>query len=153
NDCRKLDDLPEDLGDSGAIVVGACTPGRNFCRLTFSNHYEDLPAGDSRRVDVAAWGDAVTSCATSVPNLFFPNENWNRSYGNAFNGTSAATPQIAGLAACLQGFAKQFYGVPLSVAQVKAALTADAFPQCGFPNPEDLPGFDETLPCGPDADP
>ena len=54
NSCFKLDDLPSgNLGDSGAIVVGACTPGEDYCRLTFSNHFENLEEG--------AWGQPLRS--------------------------------------------------------------------------------------------
>lgn len=152
NSCRKLDTLPSDLGDSSAIVVGAGSPGVPYFRLVFSNHFEDLPVGDSRHVDVQAWGECVTSTGGS-PNLFFPGSNWNRSYTSGFNGTSSATPQIAGLVACMQGLAKQFFGVALTPGQMRTAIVADAYPQQGVPDPTNLPGFRDNLGCALDFDP
>lgn len=151
NNCFNLDNSPGgDIGDSGAIVVGACEPGFPWCRLSFSNHYES--GTGSQVVHVSSWGECVTSLAGNAL-LWFPGGNWNRAYTSGFNGTSAATPQAAGVVACLQGLAKQFYGLPLSPGQVRAVLVGGAFPQCGVQNPNTLPGFDDALGCGPDADP
>lgn len=150
NDCFNVDDSPN-LGDSGAIVVGASYPGFRHCRLSFSNFDQGTANTGSNTVHVNAWGECVASTGGSA-NLFFPSQNWNRSYCTDFNGTSAATPQIAGLAACLQGLCKQFFGIPLLPEQIRAAIRT-GFPQCGVPNPADLPGFPPDLGCAPDTNP
>jgi hypothetical protein len=71
-----------------------------------------------------------------------------RSYTPVFGGTSGATPQIAGAVACLQGLAKQFYGIPLTPEQIRSALGAPGLTpapcrrswlDCGF---TDLCGWD-----------
>jgi hypothetical protein len=155
NSCINLDNA-EDFGDSGAMVVGAGTPGRDHTRLTFSNYYQDgTPLGDDANgnvVHIQGWGASVPSLGGSA-NLNFPGGNWNRSYCSDFNGTSAAAPQVAALAACLQGLAKQFYDIPLMPDQIRLALVNTGFPQGGVPNPDNLGGFDEALGCGPDTDP
>jgi hypothetical protein len=151
NSCFNLDDA-EDFGDSGCIVVGAGTPGRNHPRLTFSNFYQEGAGTQGNIVHVQAWGQCVPALAGTA-NVWFPGGNWNRSYCNNFNGTSAACPQVAAIAACLQGLAKQFYGIPLLPGQIRGAITGTGFPQDGVPNPDDLPGFPDDVPCGPDTNP
>ncbi|MHC5022638.1 MAG: S8 family serine peptidase, partial [Planctomycetota bacterium] len=100
NGCSNLDELDEILDenglDSGAVVVGACTPGAPYCRLSFSNHFTD----SQNVVHVAAWGSNVT--APGYGSLFRPDGDEYRTYTNSFSGTSSATPQIAGIAACVQ---------------------------------------------------
>jgi hypothetical protein len=149
NDCANLDDAT-DLGESGGIVVGACTPGRPHGRLTFSNFFQDGDVGQSNIVHFSGWGECVPSLAGSA-NVRFPNNNWNRSYCSDFNGTSAACPAAAGVVACLQGLCTQFYGMPLLPAQIRAAIMNTGFPQLGIPNPDNLPGFPDDVPCGPDT--
>jgi hypothetical protein len=76
-----------------------------------------------------------------------------RKYTPTFGGTSSATPQVAAAAACLQGLAKQFWGIPLSPEQIRVALGAPA------PVPLDPPrlfgGFGQfcTLDLDPDEGP
>ncbi len=149
NDCADLSDAT-DLGDSGGIVVGASTPGRPHGRLTFSNFFQDGDATNGNIVHVSGWGEGVPAPGGSA-NILFPNGNWNRSYANNFNGTSAACPSVAGVAACLQGLAKQFYGLPLNPETIRGLIAGTAFPQLGVPNPLDLPGFPDEVPCGPDT--
>ncbi len=153
NDCANLDDN-NDFGDSGGVVVGACTPGRPNTRLTFSNFFssgDSSAGGNGNVVHVSGWGECVPTLAGSG-NVRLPGGNWNRSYCNNFNGTSAACPATAGVVACLQGLAKQFYGLPLQPEQIRTAIQSTGFPQNGVP-PNNVGGFDDSLPCGPDLDP
>ncbi|MCI0365957.1 MAG: S8 family serine peptidase [Phycisphaerales bacterium] len=152
NSCFEVGDLPnEDFGDSGAVVVGASLPGFPYCRIPFSNHHEDATAIVSKTVHVSGWGTCMTTCGGDA-GLFFPNDNWNRSYTATFGGTSAACPMVAGAAACIQGLAKQFYGIPLPPSNLRSVLSVGT-PQCNIPVPEDIPAYPGNPACGPDIDP
>ncbi|MCZ6850640.1 MAG: S8 family serine peptidase [Planctomycetota bacterium] len=149
NDCYNLDNAP-DLGDSGGMVVGACSPGLPWYRLAFSNYCTDPDLARSNIVHVKAWGTIVASAGYGL--LFNGIPSPDRSYTPLFGGTSAAAPQIAGLVACLQGLAKQFYGIPIMPEQIRFALGAPGIPPPipprlfgGFP---EGPGV-----CGLDLDP
>ncbi|MHC4868766.1 MAG: S8 family serine peptidase, partial [Planctomycetota bacterium] len=143
---------------SGALIVGACWPGQQlvavnpggaYCRLPFScwtSGEEPLA-----QVDVAAWGTAITTTgygalfdgktAPDTPNL---EVNRLRDYTAGFNGTSGATPMIAGIAACVQGWSKQIYGLALAPEVIGGLMRENGFQQCsiqyGSPN---FPGNDE----------
>lgn len=142
NACFNLDGSP-DLTDSGGIVVGAGSPGFPWYRLAFSNYYQqdDPTLVRSNIVHVHAWGDGLVSGGYGV--LYNGTPVPDRSYMPYFNGTSGATPQIAGAVACLQGLAKQFYGIPLTPEQIRASLMDGWLPpdpcsrsllNCGFPD-------------------
>lgn len=156
NDCYNLDDAP-DLGDSGGVVVGACSPGSNQYRLGFSNRFREADPQMERSniVHARAWGSFVASAGYG--NLFAVDGpagsgvNRNRTYTINFGGTSAASPIVAGILANLQGLAKQIYGIPLSPANLRIV--------CGMPGgvvstPIFQPaGYDDQNPCGLDLDP
>jgi len=154
NDCVNLDDAP-DLGDSGGYVVGACSPGNNFYRLTFSNYARDPDLARGNIVHCKAWGENVV-CA-GYGDLFGPEGSpgtgidKNRAYTATFNGTSAATPQVAAALAGLQGLAKQFYGIPIEAGRLRQIIGAPTDPReqqfLHF-------AFDDTaIPCALDGDP
>jgi len=125
NDCFNLDDAP-DLGDSGAIVCGASSPGTPYYRLAFSNFCTNPDNERSNIVHLKAWGTYVASCGYG--DLAAEDGDPYRSYTIGFGGTSAATPQLAGLVACLQGLAKQFYGIPLPPETIRGAMGAPGTP-------------------------
>ncbi len=144
---------------SGALIVGACWPGQQvipnnpggaYCRLAFSCWFDGET--ENAAVDVMSWGTAITTTgygalfngqtAPGTPPLEVDRL---RDYTAGFNGTSGATPMIAGVVACLQGWAKQVYGdMPLSPEQLGAVIKDNGFQQCsiqyGSPN---FPGNDE----------
>jgi len=100
NDFSDLDRL---LGNrhSGAIYVGAGAPpsgnfGPDRCRLEFSNY--------GQRVDLQGWGEEVTT--TGVGRLWIGNDDPRQTYWSDYNGTSSATPIVAGAIACIQGIVK-----------------------------------------------
>ncbi|MHC4415851.1 MAG: S8 family serine peptidase [Planctomycetota bacterium] len=162
NDCFDLAGNPQAGDPSGgdarvdcdAIIVGACYPGRGpgnvHCRLGFSNFCRGPECADEAAVHVAAWGTSVATLGYG--GMFRPGGDLNRSYTNTFGGTSAAAPQVAGLVACLQGLAKQFFGIPVMPDQIRFIVSNNGWNQCGFRDPEDLPGNDDPLPCGGDWD-
>lgn len=139
NDCYNLDNAP-DLGDSGAMVIGACSPGYPWYRLAFSNFCTNPTNTRSNIVHVKAWGTRVATCGYG--GLAFPDEDPYRSYTLSFGGTSAATPEVAGVVACLQGLAKQFYGIPLTPELIRAALGAPGIPPA--PPTRLFGGFDDS---------
>lgn len=86
--------------DSGAIIVGAggaypggAFPQGNLERLSFSSY--------GSRFHMQGWGENVVT--TGYGNLYSA-EGVNRWYTNSFNGTSSASPIVAGAVACIQGF-------------------------------------------------
>lgn len=94
-----------DFRDSGAIVVGAGSDTTPHDRLSFSNF--------GTRVDCFAWGQNVfTTVATS-----------NTSYTPSFNGTSAATPIIAGAAVLTQALTRASCRRTLTPTEMRSVLS------------------------------
>jgi len=170
NDCQNLDDAGQfDGQDSGAVIVGAAWAGgrptspfgacfppdppsgpatSRYCRLGFSNYCQDCEAGEGE-VHCSGWGHNVAT--TGYGDLFATGDP-NRRYTSTFNGTSAAAPMIAGLVACAQGLAKQFFGLPLPPETIRGFLSdEDAnFRQCLAPPNDEPPGSEVDPPCGGD---
>ncbi|WP_413730418.1 S8 family serine peptidase [Sodalis sp. RH22] len=90
------------FGDSGVILATASHPD-NRRRLEFSNY-------NFTRM-IAAWGmDVATTGEGDLLNLGHPNRTYTANYG----GTSASAPQIAGVLALIQSYAKSAYHVIFS---------------------------------------
>ena len=176
NDCAELNPEAGEEG-SGAMIVGACGPGiplpngpyaplttgfprpcSIYPRLPFSNWSAD------GLVPICAWGNAVASTGygtvyrgendpTSIGEEYETNQL--RTYcgptalSDLFNGTSAASPQIAGLSMWMQGFAQTFYSQFLP-SSVIAGVLSGGTPYCGHPG--DRPG-NQFGPCAGDSDP
>ncbi len=130
--------------ETGAMVVGACWPGMNlgidpctnsfwrYCRLGFSNFSDPEDADGLAQVHLCAWGTAIAT--TGYGDLFTgangtdpadPETNQLRKYTSVFNGTSGAAPMITGLAAVLQGWARQAYGAPISPLQLRGIMAGN----------------------------
>lgn len=150
NSCANVDDNAQfDDEDSDVIIVGAVYPGRDagnvHCRLPFSNYCNTCEGAN--RVHTGAWGMMVTTAGYG--NLFrgAAADGNTRTYTTTFSGTSAATPIVAGIAARLQSLAKQFYGMPLSPAQIRALIAGNGISQCNAPTRDAVPGHDTPTAC------
>ncbi|KPJ64694.1 hypothetical protein AMJ44_12275 [candidate division WOR-1 bacterium DG_54_3] len=87
-------------GNSGAIIVGAggaytggTWPQGDLAKLSFSSF--------GRRFDLQGWGENVTT--TGYGNLY-STEGFNYWYRRDFDGTSSASPIVAGAVACCVGY-------------------------------------------------
>ena len=126
-----------DYDDSGAIIVGAGASSNNMdphSRLGFSDY------GD--RITCQGWGQDVVT--TGYGSLY--NGGVNAEYTDSFNGTSSATPIIAGVVSCLQGAATQALGAPLSPSTIRALLSN---PANGTPQADSAAYPAATYPIGP----
>lgn len=88
----------QNLGDSGAIIVGAGTPDTNHDMLGFSTY--------GSRVNVQGWGHNVFT----LGNFFQPDDieldgDERQRYTHKFGGTSSASAFVASAAAALQSLA------------------------------------------------
>jgi len=81
--------------DSQAIIVGAGS-STDHARMSFSSY--------GSRVDVQGWGENVTT--TGYGDAFNPTNDVRRYYTKSFNGTSSATPIVAGAVLVIQGVRK-----------------------------------------------
>jgi hypothetical protein len=115
-----------DYDDSGAILVGAGASASS----TYP-HSKRSSSNYGVRVNCQGWGGDVVT--TGYGDLH--NGGQNALYTDTFNGTSSATPIVAGVAACLQGAAIQALGAPLTPLQVRTLLSdpANGTPQADSP--------------------
>jgi hypothetical protein len=81
--------------DSQAIIVGAGS-STDRTKLSFSSY--------GSRVDVQGWGENVTT--TGYGDAYNPTNDVRRHYTKSFNGTSSATPIVAGTVLVIQGVRK-----------------------------------------------
>ncbi|RXF74415.1 S8 family peptidase [Hansschlegelia zhihuaiae] len=105
--------------DSGAIIVGAGSSGGRV-KLWFSSF--------GSRVDVQGWGENVTT--TGYGNLFNPGDErqW---YTAQFNGTSSASPIVAGSVLQIQGVLKACGEKPLKAKAMRKLLVDTGAKQLG----------------------
>jgi len=104
-----------DYRESGAIMVGGATSVVPHSRMWFSNF--------GSRVDVYAWGENVDTATTDRET-----GTNNTLYTGLFNGTSSASPNVAGAAAAIQGLAKAALGYQFSPLQVRQMLITGGTP-------------------------
>lgn len=125
NGSQNLDDpgwggvFDRSLRDSGAIMVAAGTPS-GLVAEAFTNY--------GSRMDVHAWGSSIVT--TGYGDLYNGGTLQTR-YTATFNGTSGASPMVAGSALCLEGIARAVIGSPLTPIQIRAVLHDTGTPHQG----------------------
>ncbi len=113
--------------NSHAILAGAGAPpsgayGTDRSRLSFSNY--------GKRVNLQGFGRGVYT--TGYGDLFAGyGSDTNQYYTATFSGTSSASPIVTGSIACLQGYYKANYGVPLTSDVARTILNATGSVQQG----------------------
>jgi hypothetical protein len=104
--------------DSGAIMCGA-GDGNTAWPAWFSN--------SGSRLDLRGWGATVVTCGYgALQGGPLPETAW---YTNGFNGTSSATPMVAGAVAALQGMVRATWGFSLDASLARDLLRATGTPQ------------------------
>ena len=98
--------------DSQALIVGAGS-STDRSRLDFSSY--------GSRVDMQGWGENVTS--TGYGDAYNPTNDLRRHYTKAFNGTSSATPIVAGTVLVIQGVRKACGLPPATPLEMRDLLT------------------------------
>lgn len=101
--------------ESGAILVGAANSAMPHDRASFSNY--------GSRVDCYGWGDSVVSCGCGDLDAGTGDDS---TYTDSFNGTSSASPIVAGAAIIIQGMYQANAGSRLSPLQMRALLSDPA---------------------------
>lgn len=138
---------PLPTGTTGSLFCQRARtfPGNAYCRYMDSNWTSTLgTGGDSPGIDVQGWGTGIctagygllwagenqpsTSDVYSNPAL---TANRLRTYQYNFGGTSGATAQIACMGGMMQGFAKTYFGAPVSPARVRQILSNQLDPNDG----------------------
>lgn len=127
NGNQNLDDFEYqsymNLGDSGAIIIGAGTSNITHSRLSFSTY--------GSRVDVQAWGQNVrTSGAITGASVTQVGGDFNQSY-MTFSGTSSATALVGGIAAIAQSIFRANNTDFLTSQQLRTILIDTGIPQGG----------------------
>lgn len=122
------------MRDSGAIIVGAGSSS-NRSRLDFSSF--------GSRVDVQGWGHNVTT--TGYGALFNGGNNVRRFYTDSFNGTSSASPIVAGAAVAIQGRLRACNRTLLTSVQMRTLLRNTGSAQTGSGQIGPLPNVPAAL--------
>lgn len=107
-------------GDNGSIMVGAGNRERSW--LSYSTH--------GSRVNLQGWGD-WSVYSTGYGRLITVDGDLNRTYTHQFSGTSSASPIVVSAVALVQSYAKQKYGITLTLAQMRSLLINTGRAQTG----------------------
>jgi hypothetical protein len=106
-------------GDSGAIIVGAGSADIAHSPLSFSTY--------GSRVNLQGWGQNVFT--TGGGDYATIGGDKNQQYTAGFNGTSSATPIVAGSVAAVQSYAESALNRRLSPLEMRNLLIATGTPQ------------------------
>ncbi|MFT7667922.1 MAG: hypothetical protein ACI8X5_000608 [Planctomycetota bacterium] len=106
-------------GDSGAIIVGAGSSNSSHSKLSFSTY--------GARVNVQGWGGSVFTLGYGGFNVYGGDDH--QSYTGSFNGTSSASPFVAGSCVAIQSFLKAQGSQILSPAGMRDLLVSTGVAQ------------------------
>ncbi len=106
-------------GDSGAIIVGAGSSNTSHNTLYYSTY--------GSRVNVQGWGENVFTLGYGSYAQHGGDKN--QRYTHVFNGTSSATPIVAGSILALQSLAVEQLGRRLSPGEMRDLLIETGTPQ------------------------
>lgn len=106
------------LGNSGAIIVGAGTSNLSHNRISYSTF--------GTRVDVQGWGENVFTSGYGDAQII--GNDFNQNYTN-FAGTSSATAMVAGCAVVLQSYYFSLTGDYLTGPEIRTILIDTGIPQ------------------------
>jgi cysteine-rich repeat protein len=128
--------------DSGSIIVGA-----GYSPSEWPPRGPEYYTNWGSRVDLQAWGDAVTT--TGYGDRWNGGGDVNQHYTSQFAGTSSASPIVTGAVAALEG-ALRAAGMSLTPLEVRALLVATGTPQAASskhigPLPDLRAALDEVL--------
>jgi hypothetical protein len=97
-----------DFRDSGAIIVAAASSAAPHMRMRFSTF--------GARIDCFGWGENVVTCFSNASGS-------TTAYTTTFNGTSSASPIVAGAALCIQGICQMEHDFRLSPRAMRQILS------------------------------
>ncbi len=136
NGDRSLDEPIEfgdwlDMGDSGAIMVGAGSADSLHNRIRYPSIGQGSNYGS--RMDVQGWGESIMTVGwnsddPSMDNIEIDNDQ-NRRYTFAFGGTSGATPMVTAAATLLQQYADDTGAQRLDSRDMRSLLKHTGIPQ------------------------
>jgi len=120
--------------DSGAILVGAGTSSTPHSPMCWTNY--------GSRVDAQGWGENVTTTGWNCDAFSY---GIDQCYTYSFNGTSSASPIVAGAAAAIQSYFKNVKGNTLNSYAVRQLLVNTGTPQSGTNHIGPLPNLVNAL--------
>ncbi len=106
-------------GDSGAILVGAGSADASHDKLSFSTF--------GSRINLQGWGQSVFTLGYGSFAQYGGDEH--QAYTSGFNGTSSASPFVAGAGVAIQSYALAQTGAVLSPSELRDLLIATGIPQ------------------------
>lgn len=118
-------------GDAGAIVVGACHSwdGKPHQYSNYNYPYRMLNA----------WGDGVVTLGVFGEGDLQDKSGTDRDYTDFYNGTSAATPMVAGALSLIQSYAMEQHHLCLNSDQMHLLVAASGYRDATLPGQDRLP--------------
>jgi hypothetical protein len=107
-------------GDSGSLIVGGGRSDASHDKLNYSTY--------GSRVNVQGWGHYVATTGYGHYGSEYGGDP-DQGYWTQFNGTSSATPIVAGACALIQSYCKNTYGFLLGPLEMRQLIVDTGVPQ------------------------